>query len=350
VEEIRARVEGGEDFAELAKTLSEDPGSAGQGGDLGLIERGLMDPAFDQAAFELEESALSQAVRSQFGYHLIQVTEIEESQAKPFEDVRERLAEEATKRGAEGVFFDWAERLANLSYENPDSLEPAAEALGLELVTSDWVDRDGSGGEGVLANPKVLATAFSDDVLKEGLNSELVEPDRDVLQAVVLRVIEHEEAATKSLDQVREQIVETLRDQRAAEAAMTEAEAIASALESGAALATVAGQHEVTEAGLITRDAPQVPPGVRDLAFTMPRPSGGSPTYGSRSLANGDAAAILVSEVADGSRDDMDETALEQMRRELRQGVGEAYYDQLVADLESRAKIERKTLGSEDVE
>jgi peptidyl-prolyl cis-trans isomerase D len=179
IEEIRGRIAAGEDFAELARTLSEDPGSAGQGGDLGFFQEGLMDAAFDHAAFALAQGELSAPVRSQFGYHLIEVTEIEEGEVKPFEEVREQLIAEATRSNAEGLFFDWAERLANLAYENPDSLQPAADALGLSVETSDWVTR--SGGEGILANPKVIAAAFSDDVLKEGLNSELIEPEPNVL-------------------------------------------------------------------------------------------------------------------------------------------------------------------------
>jgi len=338
--EIRARIDSGEDFAELAKELSEDPGSAGQGGDLGLIEQGLMDPAFDQAAFALESGALSEPVRSQFGYHLIQVSRVEAAEVKAFEAVKDQLAAEAAKRGAEGLFFDWAERLANLSYENPDSLEPAAEALGLELKNSDWIDRQG--GDGILANPKVIAAAFGDDVLRDGVNSELIEPEPDRMQAVVLRVLEHEEAAAQPLDEVRDQILQTLRDRRAAEAAAAAAAETVKQLESGAERGTVAGDFETKDAGLIARDATEVPAGVRELAFTLARPPEGGASFGSRSLEDGDAVVVLVSAVADGSIADLDQAALDQERERLRQGIGRSYYDQLVADLERRAKIERK--------
>jgi len=346
--EIRARVERGEDFAEVAKTSSEDPGSAGQGGDLGLIEEGLMDPAFDQAAFALEEGAISEPVRSQFGYHLIRVTKIEPAAVKPFEDVRDQLEEEAAKRGAEGAFFDWAERLANLAYENPDTLAPAAEALELELKTSDWIDR--RGGEGLLANPKVVGAAFSDDVLKEGLNSELIEPEPNVLQAIVLRVVEHEEASTKPLDQVREEIVSTLRDQRAAEAAQSAADGMVKQLESGTALKDIAGKYEVTQSGLVARDAPDVPPGVLNLAFTLPRPGQGAASFGSQALENGDAAVVVVSEIVDGSSAELDQAAVKQERDKIRQTVGRTYYDELLTDLEARAQIERKKLEQASVE
>ncbi|HSO78694.1 MAG TPA: SurA N-terminal domain-containing protein, partial [Chromatiaceae bacterium] len=131
IEAIQGRLAAGDDFATLARELSQDPGSAPQGGDLGMFGKGVMDPAFEQASFSLETGTTSEPVRSQFGYHLIQVTEIQPETLKAFEEVREQLVAEAARGGAEAVFYDMAERLANLVYENPDSLEPAAEALGL---------------------------------------------------------------------------------------------------------------------------------------------------------------------------------------------------------------------------
>jgi peptidyl-prolyl cis-trans isomerase D len=300
-----------------------------------------MDPAFDQMAFSLDEGVLSQPVRSQFGYHLVQVTEIEPGEVKGFEEVRDQLAAEAARRGAEGAFFDWAERLANLAYEHPDTLEPAAEALGLELSTSDWIDR--KGGEGILANSKIVGAAFSDEVLREGLNSELIEPERDVLQAVVVRVLEHEEASVKPLDQVREEIVASLRDERAAEMAKAAADEMVDRIESGAELAAVAGAYEVSEAGLIGRDASDVPPGVRDLAFDLPRPGETGVSVGSQALANGNAAVVVVSRVNDGSPAELAETEKEQERLRLRQAIARTHYDELLDDLQSRSKIERKT-------
>lgn len=343
IAQIRERITAGEDFAALASELSGDPGSAGQGGDLGLIEKGLMDPAFDQAAFALEQGHLSDAVRSQFGYHLIEVTEIEGGTTKPFEEVKDQLISEIEKRGVEGQFFDWAERLANLSYEAPDSLEPAAEALGLELQTSDWMER--SGGEGILAHPKVVAAAFSDEVLKEGNNSDLIEPERDQLQAVVLRVLEHEEAAAKPLDEVRGEIETILRDKRAADAAAAKAEELVQGLTAGEDSTTSLGDYEVKELGLLARNAPQMPAEIRELAFTLPRPTAEAASYGSLALADGDGAVVIVVEVMDGSLDEVDEAGRDQARNRLGQNVGRAYYEDLLTDLQSRADIKRNPLG-----
>lgn len=345
VAQIRSRITSGEDFAAVAKELSQDPGSAAQGGDLGLIEQGLMDPAFDQAAFALDAGQLSDAVRSQFGYHLIEVTEIEPGATKPFEEIREELLADLEERGNEGRFFDWAERLANLSYESPDSLEPAAEVLGLALQTSDWIDR--SGGDGVLAHPKVVTAAFRAEVLEEGNNSDLIELEHDRLQAVVLRVLEHEETAAKPLDEVRDEILTILRDKRAADAAIANAAEMAEALQAGEDLLVAAEGYEVEDLGLISRNAAQVPTEVLDFAFRLPRPGQGGRGYGSLSLNDGDGALVILSEVVDGSLEGVDETTRDQTRRSLAQGIGRSYYEDLLSDLESRADIRRSTAQGE---
>ena len=345
IDEIRARIVAGEDFAAVATELSEDPGSAGQGGDLGLVEQGLMDPAFDQAAFALDAGQLSELIRSGFGYHLIEVTEIQPGVTTPFGEAKDALIADLEQRGNEGLFFDWAERLANLSYESPDSLDPAAEALGLALETSDWIDR--SGGEGIFADPKVIAAAFSDDVLREGNNSDLIEPEQNQLKAVVLRVLDHEEAAVKPLDEVRDEIAVILHDKRAADAAAAKAAELADALSTGEDLSVAAGDYEVKDLGLVARDAAQVPAEIRDFSFRLVRPGSGEASYGSLSLSDGDGAAVVLAEVVDGSLESMDEAARDQTRKGLAQGIGRAYYDDLLADLESRADIRRGASGKE---
>jgi peptidyl-prolyl cis-trans isomerase D len=341
ITQIRKRIDGGEDFASLAKELSEDPGSAGQGGDLGLIEQGVMDPAFDKAAFSLEVGQVSGPVRSPFGYHLIEVTEIEPKVTEPFEKVKDRLITELQKRDSESRYFDELERLANLSYETSDSLEPVAEALGLEVQTSDWIDRSG----GILANPKVVAAAFSDEVLEEGINSDVIEPRPNGLVAVVLRVVEHEEPATKPLSEVRDRIVGILRDKRAADAATAKAAELAKAVGAGGDLATVSSGYEVEEPGLVARDAAQVPAQIRDYAFGLARPAKGKASYGSLPLSDGDAAAVVVSEVMDGSLKDLDEATRDQLSKGLAQGIGRSYYEDFLTDLESRARVERTPLA-----
>jgi peptidyl-prolyl cis-trans isomerase D len=345
---IRKRIEGGEDFAKVATEVSQDPGSAPQGGDLGFVEKGLMDPAFDQAAFSLKQDQVSEPVRTQFGYHLIEVTKIDPEKVKSFAEVKDQLLTQAKKRDTEGVYYDKAEKLANLTYESPDSLEPAAQALGLKIQTSDWIER--TGGKGILANPKVMAAAFSDDVLKERHNSEVIEPERNVQESIVLRVVDHQEATVKPLADVRAQIVTDLQAEKAAKTAKSAAAKMVEQLKGGAKLADAATAYQLKGPDLISRSAPDVPPAVRDLAFRLPRPAKDGSSYGSTALAQGDAAVVAVSEVVDGSPGALKEAVRKQEREELARAIGAHYYDDLVKDLESRAKIERKPLGESRID
>lgn len=158
--ELRA----GGDFAELAQTHSADPGSGSAGGDLGLVGRGVMVAPFEESAFSLEPGVISEPVQSQFGYHLIEVTEVVPEHIQDFEEARDRISTRWRQDEAERLYYDQAERLADLAYENPGSLEVAAEALALSVQESDWISSAGGMG-GVLDAPKVLAAAFSEDVL-----------------------------------------------------------------------------------------------------------------------------------------------------------------------------------------
>jgi peptidyl-prolyl cis-trans isomerase D len=347
--ELKAQIDAGADFAEVAQAESEDPGSAAQGGDLGMVDRGIMDPAFEQAAFDLDVNAVSEPVRSRFGYHLIEVTAVEGGAAKPFDDVREELARELGRGDAEAAYFELAEQLANLTYESPDSLIPAAEALDLEVRTSDWIERDG--GEGLFAQPRLMTAAFSDDVLVAGNNSELIEPDPDRMQAVVLRVDEHEPASVRPLDEVRDEIVAALKAEQAATAARAEADAMVARLRAGESLDAVAAELEIKSPGEVSRSQADVPPTVLELAFSAPRPAeDGVPSYASGAEPGGDAVIVAVRAVADGSAEAMDPAMRDAERRLLAQIQGEHGFNAVLDDLVARAKVERKplTVGSEE--
>jgi peptidyl-prolyl cis-trans isomerase D len=347
IEAIKARLDAGEDFADLAREVSQDPGSAQQGGDLGRFGKGVMDPAFEQAAFALAEGQVSDPVRSSFGYHLIQVTRIIPEKVKPFEEVRDQLAAELRGGEAEQKYFELAETLGNLSYEHPDSLEPAAEALGLEVQHSDWLGR--RGGAGVLSDPRVIKAAFSDDVLRQGNNSELIEVDSpEGQEALVVRVAEHQEATVPSLDEVREEIVGILRDQRAQEAAAAAAAAMAERIRQGEQPAQVAGAYRFAEPGLVRRDSAEVPSEILAEAFTLPAPGTDSPSVGVAELHDGGAAVVNLTEIRDGNLEDLDAHLRETEGQDLARSLARTYYNRLVDDLRRRADISIELSQSEE--
>ncbi|KAA6183306.1 peptidylprolyl isomerase [Thiohalocapsa marina] len=357
MEALRERILAGEPFADIAAEASEDPGSAAAGGDLGMVDQGVLDPAIEQAAFALEANVLSEPVRSRFGYHLLEVTAVEGGAPLPFEEVRAQLLAELSRGDAEAAYFDLAERLANLTYESPDSLIPAAEALDMSVQTSDWFDR--AGGEGLFASPRVVAAAFSEEVLAIGSNSDLIEPDPEAMQAIVLRVDEHRPASVQPLSEVREQVLTLIQERRATDAARAAAMAMVERLEAGEPLAEVAeaqvdagqGGPAILAPGPVGRNTADVDPAVLDLAFSLPRPApdSGSPQAASTVTADGDVVVVQLFEVIDGDPAAMAADARAAESRVLASALARSAYDRLLDDLESRAQIEREPLGAEDV-
>ncbi|MEA3639873.1 MAG: SurA N-terminal domain-containing protein [Lamprobacter sp.] len=345
---IRQRIIAGEPFAAVAAEVSDDPGSADQGGDLGWVSRGAFDAAFEQAVFALEPETLGEPVRSRFGYHLVEVLEVRGGQPQPFESVKESLIADLSSGSTEGVFFEQAEQLATLTYESPDSLIPAAETLGLEVQLSDWIDR--SGGEGLFANPRLVGAAFSEEVLALGNNSELIEPDPEALLALVLRVAEHREPSVRPLEEVRDEILALLEAQQAADAAEAEAQAIVARVEAGEALSLAAEGYEIVEDLRVARTASDLPPEVTELAFSLPRPAAeGEVSVGRASATDsGDAFVVLLSKVQDGDLAQLDAGALEAESQMLTQTLAAADVEALLAAMQARAKIKRTPVGSDE--
>jgi len=336
---IRARIVGGADFATLAKEVSQDPGSASQGGDLGLVGRGVMDPEFERASFTLAQGVLSPPVRSAFGFHLIEVTKIEPERVRPFAEVRDELATAARTEQLDQHYLQMAERLGNLTYEHPDSLELTAQTLGLEIHHSDWLSR--SGGVGVLASPKVTDAAFSEDVMSHGNNSDLIEIDEGRRQrALVLRVVDHREAATRPLAEVKGQITDTIHRERAKQSALEQAGALAKRLRQGEALTQVGADYRLVEQGLVQRDAAkEVPPEVLESAFKLPAGDAKGPSVGVVQLRDGDAAVVLLGQIQDGKLADLDPPQRKGEGRDLANALARTYYDDMIEDLRQRADV-----------
>lgn len=336
-EDLVARLRAGEDFAALAKEFSDDPGSAADGGDLGLFGKGMMVPEFEDAAFTLAQDQISDPVRSPFGFHIIQVTEIQAAQVPAFEEVREQLRQEAVRHQAEQLFFERAETLATLSFEQPDTLSVAAEQLDLEIKESDWLTA--SGGEGIGNHPKVVEAAFADDVIRGGNNSPVVEitPDR----VVVLRMLEHKESTQLPLDAVRDTIQATLRSQAMHAAAQARGQALVERLQAGAPLDALAKelQLEMTDAGFVQRNATGHDRQIIAEAFRIPRTADGRIVSGGTTLANGDFVLVQVDEVRDGDLSTVDEDARTAFRRNLDQLYGTLETTALLDQLKARAEI-----------
>jgi peptidyl-prolyl cis-trans isomerase D len=332
---LRERIEQGEDFAELAKADSEDPGSAEAGGDLGYFGKDIMDPAFEAAAFSLQQGEVSEPVRSSFGFHLIKVTGIKPSSVKPFAEARDQVEQDYRKTEGERLYFEMAEQLADLSYEDPGSLQPAASALDLKVETSDWISGDQASG--VLASPKVLAAAFSEDVLRERNNSELIELDKE--QSLVLRVVDHQESTIQPLAEVSDSIVAILQKQHATELARKEAEKQLASLQTDKDIAQLGDQYKVKRKTSLSRRDTTVPHTLLKEVFRLPHPTEDKPLSGMIQLASGGFAVYSLYHVKEAGTDEIDEMSKARLESNMQQRLGRMQYESLVADLESRADI-----------
>jgi peptidyl-prolyl cis-trans isomerase D len=210
-------------FAELARKHSQDPGSAANGGDLGFFGRGMMVPAFEEAAFRMREGEISAPVKSEFGWHVIRVTGVQPAKLRPLAEVRAELAAELARQQGARRFAEAAEAFSNMVYEQSDSLKPAAERFNLELQ-SGWSARGAASGDaGVLASPKLQGALFAEDAVKERRNTDAIEVAPNVL--VAARVIEHHPESQKKLEDVRAEIERRLRAEEAARLAQQAGEA-----------------------------------------------------------------------------------------------------------------------------
>jgi len=210
-EELVTQLRAGADFAALAEEHSKDPGSAKNGGSLGDVERGQMVPEFDAKTFELAEGDISDPVKTQFGYHIIQVQKITSTEPEPFASLRVELKEEEQLRIAQDQVAEQAEQLKNAVYEQSSSLEPAAQELGLTIRTTDSFSRDS--GEGIAANEIVRSAAFGETVKQQNYNSDLLELADGVF--VAIRKLDVTPAAPKELATVSAQIKSTLTGEKA---------------------------------------------------------------------------------------------------------------------------------------
>ena len=218
-EELLAAVKKAPDsFADLARKNSQDPGSAANGGDLDFFTRGAMTKAFEDAAFALKKGDISPVVETEFGYHIIKVTDVKTPKQRSFEEMKTELEAEVKKQQAQRKFAEVADTFSNGVYEQADSLKPVADKLKLEVRTASGVQRTAApGAPPALANPKFLAALFAPDSVDKKRNTEAVEIAPSTL--VAGRVTQYTPARTvpfaEARDRVRERVVAT----RAAELA-----------------------------------------------------------------------------------------------------------------------------------
>lgn len=187
-----------ERFGELARTQSQDPGSAAQDGSLGSFGRGMMVKPFEDAVFSMKPNEIRGPVESDFGYHIIRLDGIEGGKLAPLSEVRAAVADRLRQQEVQKAFPGMAENFSNLVYENADSLAAAAKTLKLEVRQGGWMSRQTA--QPPLANPRLLDALFNAESIKTKQNTEAFEVEPGVL--VAARVVEHRPSRVRSLAEV----------------------------------------------------------------------------------------------------------------------------------------------------
>jgi len=336
IEGIHKRLKEGEDFATLAKEFSKDPGSATNGGDLGYFKKGDMVPEFEEKAFGTAVNDITEPFESPFGYHIIMVTAIKDSQVKPLTEVKQEIISKIQFDKAEKPYYEKSEALETIAYEQPDSLEPAAIEIDLKVEKSPFISRNG--GEDIFANPKLLEKAFSEQVLETGTNSDVVDLGND--NVVVVRLSERVPASIKPLEQVTDTIKDILIQKMATERAIELADSLLKTFNEGNGIDEQLKQNnlEMIDKGLIERADKETPRSITQKAFTMPRVTD-KPLAETVKVPGNNAALIIVKAVEDGKNDD--EQYAQTIRSIMERSRGQLFGNLGVMQARAETSIER---------
>lgn len=286
--EIEEKLDNGADFAKLAKEYSADLASAREGGDLGYAGKGIYDSDFEDALFAMKKGEISDPVNTQFGYHIIKLTDVRKKERPSFDSVKSKLKKQLAKEKAGKRFSEVRTELADLAYSEPN-LEVPADKLGLKIHKRKAITRDG--GKTPFDHPGLVKQLYSDDVLNGDFNTEVI--DINNTESIVARVINHNEAEQRSLDEVKDNIRQTLRGKRIQEALSKRGQELVKRLRSGDSQKELASdlKSDWESHKNLARRGADVDLDVLSAVFRMPRPENDGTTY---STVNGAQRVVLV--------------------------------------------------------
>jgi len=339
--EILAQLRTGADFAILAEEKSDDVVSAELGGDLDWIERDVMEPAFEEAAFALENVGdITEVVSTEFGYHIIQLTDLEAQIEKPFEDVADELRAELEKNAKLDAFYQKQSEIAELAFEVSDSLEDASLVAGVELKSTSLSSRMALPAP--LNSPAVSAAIFTPELLEDKVNSEVLEVAPE--HFVVVRVTEHVAATIKPIEDVKEQITTKLTNEKAGNLLSDYAQSLFVEFKAGKSLQEIATAEtaELKTETSLQRQSYAVSQEIVKDAFALPHPTEAGVTVPSLvSLTNGDMALVQLNSVTSPElKSELDA----QQKQNITMSAINKNYLAFVSALEANAEVSRPVL------
>lgn len=336
-DELLAKLKSGADFAQLAKESSADTLSARQGGELDWFEKGVMDPAFEQAAFALnQKNELSAVVKSSFGYHIIKLLDKQDAIVTPYDKalqvVRQKYSDEKSKE----LFADQQQKLSDIGFENPDSLDAVVENLKLTLQKTDFITAQQL--PAAINVPAIREQAFAENLRDENTNSEVIAVSDTA--AVMLHVIDYKPASAKPLTEVKDQVVAKLKATKAAEKARAEAVALLEKVKAGQAIDEQLTKlnAKVEEKKGMARFGTDIPASLAQVVFRLAKPADKMVSAGLYSDELGNQSVLVLEKVisAPESADSPLQQSLSQQVIKLKQ---EETYGALIEQLRQKADI-----------
>ena len=334
-EDILAKINNGEDFAELAETFSSDTFSAENGGDLDWFSMGMMDPAFEDAAFALQNVGdVSDVVESEFGFHIIKLTDVKPEETSPFADVKEDVIAKLKAERAEEEFYAKQLRMAEVAFEAPDTLDEVAAIAEVDVKTTVMFSQDSA--PQAVNYPNVVSQAFSDELINDQVNSDVIELEDN--HVMFIRVADYEAQRTKSLDEVSVEINDILLAEQAQQAAKEWAETVLSDIQSQQDVSDKLQTKgiEWQEQNAVTRNASQVSPAVVTALFKL---TDGEESNGQVvELFNGDVALVQLLEVNEGA--DLPSSDAAALQNRLTTMRAQFTYSEFINALREQADVE----------
>lgn len=336
--ETQQRILEGEDFEALALELSSDIVSAEEGGDIGYTDGSAFPSEIEEALEILALNEVSDPIITEFGVHLVKLTEDTENFFQPYEEVVDRIERDKKRAEIELIYAERLQDLSNLAFETGDLLT-ISEELNLPVLQSEPIGR--SGGSTIFSNQELIAAAFSDEVLMDGNNSDVVELGTG--QAVVLRIQEFNEAAVPTLEEVEPEIAVIIRTQMEREEVQKVGKNLLDAAEKGEGLDELLLANElewIVEDG-IERNSFTVNREIVTKAFAMPRPTA-LPEFTTITLDNGTFVLLELNQVNSGAVDSLEQDELDALTETLTSGLGSSDFEAFLNNLRSNADIQRR--------
>ena len=335
---ILEKIRAGQMFADIAKEYAENREIDFSINEYGFLGKGILQPEVEEVVYSMQKDEISDAIESKLGFHIVELKGIKGGIMNTFEKSRAEVEKDYRRKQAEQRYFDLVDRIATASYEHPDTLEIAAEETELLIEESGLFSRSGS-EDGLTANPKIVEAGFSEDVLIEGHNSDVLElSDTEV---VVLRVLERVPSARLPLETVRDEIINEIKFTAASGQAYELGQQVLADLEAGKDFNTISDERliEWQETTAVKRNDVAVNRAVLRAAFRLGQPQDEKPVLGGISLGTGDYAVIAVVAVNDPAPETIKGVEIENTRKQLQALQAESGWQQFLREMKSSAKI-----------